>query len=136
VRALFAVGLAITAAMVCVDTSSAAPPAVGCRAFANMPRPDVRAFARPRLAPWGQIRCATTTRVSVEICARRVTGKGLITLSDPVWCSRSRVRITSGTLVLVRARSHGCARGDRYVSYVSLDGLAWDQSAFVACGKG
>jgi hypothetical protein len=115
--------------------ASSAPPAVGCRVFANIPQPDRQAFARPRLVPWGQVQCATPTRLSVEICARRITRQGLIMLSHPIWCSRSSVRIASARTVPLRAGPHGCARGDRYVSYVSIDGLAWDQGPYAICGR-
>jgi hypothetical protein len=136
-RVLLAISVLVTAAALAPAPATArrAPSGPSCRLFANVPQPDVNAFAGPRLTPWAQIRCAAPVRVTMEICARRITGPGLVVLSAPIWCSRSSMRIGSA-LRLVRGSSHRCARGDRYVSYATIDGLIWDQSPFWVCGRG
>ena len=128
-------GIAFVAMLVVVDTASSARGAPTCRVFANIPQPDPEGFAQARLAPWGQVNCSGATTVSVQVCARRAIRAPELTLSKPIWCSRANVRVRSTHRVFARARQHTCARGYVYESYVSLDGLAWDQSPLVPCAR-
>jgi hypothetical protein len=112
---------------------SAHSDATGCRVFAEIPQVPAKLAAHAQLYAWAEVHCATTTNVTVRVCALNV-GSGPVELpSKPVWCQQSSITARAGHRAFAKTVPHNCTVGSRYVSFVSLNGLTTDRGPWEFC---
>jgi hypothetical protein len=107
--------------------------ASGCRVFADIPNTPANPTGHAQLYAWAEVHCASTTNVSVRVCAMDMGTAAFVASPKPVWCVQSHMTARAGHRAFAKTRAHPCAVGSRYVSFVSLNGLTTDQGPWVVC---
>jgi hypothetical protein len=131
---LFIAAIAVAICGLAATSSAAAKPAArGCRFFANVPRAPSKLAVHAQLFAWAQVRCASKTNVTLKVCAMNI-GTGPIELPPrPVWCRISTITAPAGHQAFARTLAHTCTVGSRWVTFVSLNGLATDRGPWAIC---
>jgi hypothetical protein len=125
-------------AVVAVGLVGSAPAAAhtsapGCRVFADIPNVPATPTARAQLYAWAEVHCASTTDVSVRVCAVDLGTAAFVASVKPVWCVQSHVTARAGQRAFAKTPAHPCVVGSRYASFVSLNGLTTDQGPWAIC---
>jgi hypothetical protein len=127
-------GLALVAATLLMGAPAQAHQATaGCRLFADMPAPPSHGSRPAELFAWGEVHCASTTRVGVSVCAMRLGPAWDVSAPKPIWCRRTFITAPAGGKAFVRTLPHACTVGARYVSFVTLNGLTTDSGPWSTC---
>jgi hypothetical protein len=125
---------AIGSAPASISTASADATPLDCRMLADIPQ--LVSGAGAALRAGGELRCASTRTVAVQVCAAVVATSTTTRDPERIWCRTSRLTVQAGVKAFAAGRAHGCRRGARYVSDVRLLGGAWDRGPWRACRPG